>query len=256
MVAYYNEIDKHAVAWLKELIKQGIIADGDVDDRSIKDVCAADLLGYTQCHFFAGIGGWSIALRQAGWPDDRPVWTGSCPCQPFSSAGQRKGFADERHLWPEFFRLIEACRPVTVFGEQVASKDGLAWFDAVRTDLEKANYSWGGQIYALRASVRRISDKGSIGWQSGWPTPTNRDYKDGLETPNVPTNALLGRTAWLTGPARLTASGEILTGSGAGIKNGGQLNPDLPRWLMGYSTEHLSCGVTAMQSVSRRRKPS
>ena len=84
---YYNEHDAKAAAWMRELIKEGLIADGDVDERSIVDVQPGDLAGYTQCHWFAGIGGWSLALRLAGWPDDRPVWTGSCPCQPFSSAG-------------------------------------------------------------------------------------------------------------------------------------------------------------------------
>lgn len=119
--AYYNEIDPFAAAWLRELVKAGHIAPGVVDERSIEDVCPNDLAGFGQCHFFAGIGVWSYALRQAGWTDDRPVWTGSCPCQPFSSAGKGKGFKDERHLWPIFFDLIRACRPRVVFGEQVAS---------------------------------------------------------------------------------------------------------------------------------------
>lgn len=87
MTAYYNEIDPFAAAWLRRLIARGLIAPGDVDTRSITDVRADDLVSYVQCHFFAGIGGWSLALRLAGWPDDRPVWTGSCPCQPFSGAG-------------------------------------------------------------------------------------------------------------------------------------------------------------------------
>ena len=143
MTIYYNEIDPFSAAWLRELIKAGLIAPGDVDERSIEDVLPTDLLGYTQCHFFAGIGVWSYALRQAGWPDDREVWTGSCPCQPFSSAGKRVGFADERHLWPAFFHLIRQCRPLTVFGEQVASKDGLAWLDLVAADLEGENYTTG-----------------------------------------------------------------------------------------------------------------
>lgn len=143
MSAYYNEIDPFAAAWLRELIKAGAIAPGDVDDRSIEDVTADDLLGYTQCHFFAGIGVWSHVLRRAGWPDSRPVWTGSCPCQPFSAAGHRKGIADERHLWPAFFWLISQCRPVVVFGEQVASRDGLAWFDIVSSDMEGAGYTCG-----------------------------------------------------------------------------------------------------------------
>ena len=121
MTAYYNEIDAQAAAWLRELIKQGHIAPGDVDERSIEDVTPADVMGYTQCHFFAGIAAWSYALRLAGWDDTREVWTGSCPCQPFSSAGKGKGTSDSRHLWPVFQRLISACRPEVVFGEQVAT---------------------------------------------------------------------------------------------------------------------------------------
>ena len=143
MVSYYNEIDPYAAQWLRNLIANKLIADGDVDERSIRDVAAADLRGYTQCHFFAGIGVWSYALRLAGWPDDRPVWTGSCPCQPFSAAGQGKGFDDDRHLWPEFHRLIAECRPPVVFGEQVASKDGLGWLDTVHADLEASGYAFG-----------------------------------------------------------------------------------------------------------------
>lgn len=143
MTAYYNEIDHYAAQWLRNLIATGLIAPGDVDDRSIVDVKADDLRGYTQCHFFAGVGVWSYALRLAGWPDTRPVWTGSCPCQPFSSAGKRGGFDDNRHLWPAWFELIAQCRPATVFGEQVASVDGLTWLDAVQTDLESADYSVG-----------------------------------------------------------------------------------------------------------------
>jgi DNA (cytosine-5)-methyltransferase 1 len=143
MRAYYNEHDPRSAAWLRELIRHGHIADGVVDERSIEDVHPGDLAGHTQCHFFAGIGGWSLALRIAGWPDDRPVWTGSCPCQPFSAAGQGAGFDDERHLWPAWHHLISERRPAVVFGEQVASRDGLGWLDLVSTDMEAAGYAFG-----------------------------------------------------------------------------------------------------------------
>jgi DNA (cytosine-5)-methyltransferase 1 len=140
-VVYYNEIDEYAAAWLSRLMDAGVIAQGAIDTRSIEDVTPDDLKGFTQCHFFAGIGGWSYALRLAGWPDTRPVWTGSCPCQPFSAAGKGLGFADERHLWPSWFWLIQQCRPGVIFGEQVDK--ATAWLDLVATDLEGEDYACG-----------------------------------------------------------------------------------------------------------------
>ena len=141
--AYYNEIDPFAAQWLRNLIAAGHIAPGEVDERSIEDVTPDDLRGFTQCHFFAGIGVWSHSLRLAGWPDDRPAWTGSCPCQPFSAAGKGDGFADERHLWPHFFHLISERRPQHVFGEQVAAGNANSWFDLVQADLEGLGYAFG-----------------------------------------------------------------------------------------------------------------
>lgn len=155
---YYNEHDPKAAQWLRELIKAKLIPDGVVDERSITDVTPNDLVRFTQCHFFAGIGGWSYALRLAGWPEDRPVWTGSCPCQPFSVAGKRLGEKDERHLWPVFRELIRACQPPVIFGEQVASAAVLGrvsrkaqqkaeieavWLDGIFADLENAHYTCG-----------------------------------------------------------------------------------------------------------------
>ena len=141
---YYNEFDKKKAAWLRQLIEEGAIADGIVDERSITDIEPDDLRGFVQCHFFAGIGLWSLCLRRAGWPDDRPVWTGSCPCGPFSKAGLRQGFEDPRHLWPAWFRLVRERRPVVLFGEQ--SDEALAWLDLVSSDLEGAGYAIGSTV--------------------------------------------------------------------------------------------------------------
>jgi DNA (cytosine-5)-methyltransferase 1 len=153
-LALYNEIDPKAAAWLRELIEGGHIAPGIVDERDIRDIRPEELDQFTQCHFFAGIGGWSLALRLAGWTDDRPVWTGSCPCQPFSAAGKRAGTDDERHLWPFWHWHIKQCQPVAILGEQVASKDGLGWLDLVCADLE-------GSGYAVRAEDRCAAGAGA-----------------------------------------------------------------------------------------------
>jgi len=140
---YYNEWDKEAAHWLRCLIKEQLIPSGIVDETSIVDIDSDSLKRYTQCHFFAGIGGWSEALRLAGWPSDIPVWTGSCPCQPFSSSGKQRGIQDERHLWPHFFRHIKVCKPHHVFGEQVEKAIKFGWLDEVATNLETEGYACG-----------------------------------------------------------------------------------------------------------------
>ncbi len=141
---YYNEFDPKAAAWLKQLIEYKQIPQGHVDSRSILEVVPADLAGFTQCHFFAGIGGWSLALRLAGIPTTEPLWTASLPCQPFSAAGKQRGTEDERHLAPVFLELVRQCRPANCFGEQVASKLARTdWLPGIRLELEALGYSFG-----------------------------------------------------------------------------------------------------------------
>jgi DNA (cytosine-5)-methyltransferase 1 len=175
MTAFYNEIDPYAAQWLRNLIDAGHIAPGVVDERSIEDIAPNELAGYTQCHFFAGIGGWSLALRLAGWPDSRPVWTGSCPCQPFSAAGKGNGFADERHLWPAWQHIIAQRHPPVVFGEQVASKAVEPWIDLVHADVEGMGYAFGCAPYPaagvgaphIRDRNYWVADADSGAWHKG-----------------------------------------------------------------------------------------
>jgi DNA (cytosine-5)-methyltransferase 1 len=181
VTAFYNEIDPFAAAWLRELIKAGQIAHGVVDERSIEDINPTELVGYTQCHFFAGIGAWSYALRLAGWPDDRPVWTGSCPCQPFSAAGKGAGIADERHLWPAWYHLIAQLRPETVFGEQVANGLGLDWLDIVWPDMEAANYSFGA-VDLCAAGVGAPHIRQRMYWVANANRAGQRPWGQGFQT--------------------------------------------------------------------------
>ena len=142
MWAYYNEIDPFCAQWTRNLMAAGLIMEGEVDERDIREVDPGDLVGFERCHFFSGICGWELALEIAGW--EGPVWTGSCPCQPFSTAGRQRGADDERHLWPAFQRLIAECQPSVVFGEQTSGKLGRAWLASVRFDLEELGFTVGG----------------------------------------------------------------------------------------------------------------
>lgn len=159
---WYNEIDSFAAQWLRNLGAAGHLPAGEVETRSIREIAPEDC-GAEQCHFFAGIGGWPLALRLAGWPIGAPVWTGSCPCQPFSVAGRRRAAADERHLWPVWFELIRECRPPVVFGEQVTGPDGLWWLDALSADLEGCGYAFGAAVLPA-ASVGAPHERHRIYW--------------------------------------------------------------------------------------------
>lgn len=212
MSAYYNEIDPYAAQWLKNLIAAGLLPAGEVDDRSIVDVRPTELGGFDQCHFFAGIGGWSLAARMAGWPDDRPIWTGSCPCQPFSVSGRGLGTADERHLWPAFFDLIRACRPAVVMGEQVAAAVGKSWLDGVCADLEGIGYAVGAAVVpacAVDAPHRRdrlwfVADA-ETQRSSTWLRPSG-DYVGSIEPERL--RARRGAVADANGAGSQIAAGE------------------------------------------------
>lgn len=172
---YYNEWKEENAQILRDRIADGSLPDGFVDTRSIENVPADFLRGFTQCHFFAGIGGWPLALRQAGWPDDRPVWTGSCPCQPYSRAGKKKGADDERNLWPAFHWLIQQHAPPVIFGEQVAGTDADPWLDTLQADMEAMDYAVGAVPFpAAGVGAPHIRDRlywlaYSEGRQEQWP---------------------------------------------------------------------------------------
>lgn len=264
--AYYNEIDPFAAQWLRNLIAAGHIAPGEVDERSIEDVTPDDLRGFTQCHFFAGIGVWSHSIRLAGWPDDRPVWTGSCPCQPFSAAGKGDGFADERHLWPHFFHLISERRPQHVFGEQVASGNANVWFDLVQADLEGMGYAFGlvpftsagiGAPHIRERAYWVANAHGVISDRRGDVRETGRDeYSNGGDDVRLAdANYDRQQPGCRTGSSRECAKqGNNIGGGG---QNGGLGNANKPRlerhfWNDGAAGREGTTGPAASPGVHLR----
>ena len=230
MTAWYNEIDPYAAQWLRNLIAAGHIAPGDVDERSILDVRPDDLAGYTQCHFFAGIGVWSAALRAAEWPDDRPVWTGSCPCQPFSQAGRGGGFDDERHLWPAWSWLVGRCRPDVVLGEQVAEPDGLAWLDLVSTDLEGMGYACGAVVFPA-AGVGAPQGRHRTYWLADAGRPRMRRNAGAIPEPKASSRSGgIENGGVADEPGARGNAGDVGSAGGAGLALG-SVSPVLGRHL-------------------------
>ncbi len=170
---YYNENDASAIAWLMELMRVGAIPDGHIDTRSIADVRSEDLVGFDQCHFFAGIGGWSHALEIAGYANAKGLWTGSCPCQPFSAAGKRKEPPMPGTSGPKCSDSSASVSLSTSLANKLkqrfASGGSMEYSETWKPKVTPQGRSY----WAHTASGRRISDSGSTGVEpvEGWSSP-------------------------------------------------------------------------------------
>lgn len=122
MMHYYNEIDPYCCDVLRARIADGSLPNGFVDQRDIREVQPADLAGYVQCHFFAGIGGFPLGIKWAG-AEHIPIWTGGFPCQDISNANHAgKGIDGPKSgLWRELYRLVRKVRPERLLVENVAN---------------------------------------------------------------------------------------------------------------------------------------
>ena len=240
MGAYYNEFDPKAAQWLRQLIKNGVIADGEVDERSIIDVQADDLRGFTQHHFFAGIGGWSYALRLAGWDATRPVCTASLPCQPFSVAGAQKGVDDERHLLPHFIELVKQCHFQTIFGEQVPGAIKHGWLDDLCTEMEREKYRV-GQIVLTAAG----EGAPHIRQRLYWVADSSKQRQSGQRELGQPLHTTENQDREIN---RIIGTGDISNGMGITVSYGQCERAEIRGGLSGQCQDGETCDQSERRS--------
>ena len=159
------------------------------------------------------------------------------PVSPFSAAGKQKGFADSRHLWPIWFRLIRAYRPDIVFGEQVASRGGLEWFDAVSDDMEETGYTCGAvdicaagfgaphirqRLYWVAYADHELRHRSGEDWTGRWNESSNMCIVGRLGDPSFCGNRALLRQS-CTGVQQQESSGGYGFSDGMGNTVGKRL---------------------------------
>lgn len=269
MSTYYNEHDKYASAWLGNLMQAGLISAGKVDDQDIQSINSSSLAAYDRVHLFAGIAGWELALKLAGWPEELEVWTGSCPCQPYSIAGKQQGVKDERDLWPWMLGLIAARRPQFVFGEQVENAVGHGWWDRVSADLEGEGYEVGAAVLGAH-SVGAPHIRQRLYWMAYTPfeqaLPTNQSrFQTELSGSRsvsgmADTQCNSGRAGRITDESG-ESTGTTETGSSVefgrlcDVSTGGKGNPDdersQGRSIGGNSSDQRASGPTSLGAWDR-----
>lgn len=238
--SFYNDFDPSASRWLDNLQRNNKIPKGVVSSMSITDI---DEVGdYQYAHFFAGIGGWPLALQLAQLETDLKVWSGSCPCQPFSAAGKQKGVNDERDLWPVFNKLIQQERPDIIFGEQVAAAIRHGWLDRLTSDLESNGYLVLSSVLSANL-LGAPHERRRLFWGAFNMENPNRLRHTRWCPLGDPRGALVTFKSTLKN-AYLAANHFGRTESGLRVQKGKAflLNPELSRFVMGYPTD-WSCYV-------------
>ncbi|KOC24165.1 hypothetical protein GL58_04215 [Comamonas testosteroni] len=221
--AYYDEVNPFVAKWLRNPIAAGHIAPGDVDERSIEDVRADDLAGYGQCHFFAGLAGWPLALRIARIASAPGIWTGSPHARTTASPQPSVGDALDSQVheadWPTHGSTSSprASPRASASRMSLASARGLprspvVW-DSLATECADPNDR-------LRTLVRLIY-AGECGLL---PTVAARDFR----SPGAPNH-----------PRRSATRGQPLPETFSS-----PVPAELARWMMGFPPEWAQCMPT------------
>lgn len=205
---YYNENDPKAVRWLKELIRDGLIPDGDVDERSIKDVQPSGLIRYRQCHFLSGIGGWAYALSLANWPKENRSGPGVARASRSPQQESLREFAMRDTCGLIFDGPSKSAGLQQSLENRLRARMGATGSPEYALIWKHWDMPSGEPICALRASGHRTQGKGSTGWPtpraedseqtgshrgnldtlnsaskaSGWPTPRSNESNESNET--------------------------------------------------------------------------
>jgi len=287
---YYNEHNPYRAAVLRERMDEGMLPKGVVDERDIEVVPDEDFLGYTQIHLFAGIGGFPLGLRLAGFPEDRRIVSGGFPCQDISNAGKRAGITGSRsRLWREMVRCVRVVRPELVFGGRWCV--AFAWYDR-SSSLWR---TWQRCLVEGWASFsetwpRSVMTRSGIAYRPQTLEPLTLDDESGLwptmrahESGNYPgpsrengahqltldhavkrwptptvddANQVTRKSGAFQSLTREVQRWNGLQSHGVNVVTG-SLNPTWVEWIMGYPSEWTVLRRSAMPSSrNARRKPS
>lgn len=155
-------------------------------------------------------------------PETIDIISGGFPCQPFSTAGHRRGTEDDRDLWPEMFRIIKEIRPNWVVGENVANFANME-LDRTLSDLESQDYETrafvlpAAAIGAPHQRLRTFIVANANGWRWNCLEKSKTDRCNWEHSTSIVTQKRQEKI-WSTAVHILSAGAEVLAQSSSRLR--------------------------------------